>query len=55
VKVRLPSDDELRRRDALYTAEGLLHPKDGCRFAEKKRNAGPGRFWVEPTSAPPAR
>lgn len=40
---------------ALYTAEGLLHPKDGCRFAEKKRNAGPGRFWVEPANTPPAR
>ncbi|HKA29801.1 MAG TPA: hypothetical protein VKH82_10515 [Candidatus Binatia bacterium] len=40
---------------ALYTAEGLLHPKDGCRFAEKKRSGGPGRFGVEPASAPPAR
>jgi hypothetical protein len=40
---------------ALYTAEGLLHPKDGCKFAERKRSEGPGRFWVEPASSPPAR
>jgi|SRR5262245_7157492 len=40
---------------ALYTAEGLLHPKQGCKFAETKRDQGPGRFWVEPASTPPAR
>ena len=40
---------------ALYTAEGLLHPKQGCKFAETKRDQGPGRFWVEPASTSPAR
>jgi hypothetical protein len=40
---------------ALYTAEGLLHPKEACKFAERKRSEGPGRFWVEPASAPPPR
>jgi hypothetical protein len=40
---------------ALYTAEGLLHPKEACKFAETKRSGGPGRFWVEPASTPPAR
>ena len=33
---------------ALYTAEGLLYPKQGCASAEKKRSQGPGRFWVAP-------
>jgi len=40
---------------ALYTAEGLLHPKEACKFAEGKRAEGPGRFWVQPTSAAPAK
>ena len=37
---------------ALYWAEGLLHPKEGCKFAEQKRSLGPGRFWVQPAAAP---
>jgi hypothetical protein len=59
------SPDEKRRREyrlmmnfgatvALYQAEGVLHPKEACRFAEEKRAAGPGRFWVQPASATPA-
>ena len=40
---------------ALYWAEGLLHPKEGCKFAEQKRSLGPGRFWVQPAAAAPAR
>jgi len=40
---------------ALYTAEGLLHPKEACKFAEAKRSLGPGRFWVQPASETPAR
>ncbi len=58
--------DEKRRREyrlmmnfgatvALYQAEGVLHPKEACRFAEERRAAGPGRFWVQPASATPAR
>jgi len=39
---------------ALYTAEGLLHPKEACKFAETKRGERPGQYWV-PTSGPPAR
>ncbi len=39
---------------ALYTAEGLLHPKDACKYAERKRDLGPGRFWVQPASGTPA-
>lgn len=35
----------------LYTAEGYLHPSQGCRFAETRRDGGPGRFWVQPTAA----
>jgi len=40
---------------ALYTAEGLLHPQEACKFAEGKRGLGPGRFWVQPTGGPPAQ
>ncbi len=36
---------------ALYSAEGHLHPKEGCRFAETRRSGGPGRFWVQPAAA----
>jgi hypothetical protein len=36
---------------ALYEAEGQLNPKDGCRFAETRRDGGPGRFWVQPAAA----
>lgn len=39
---------------ALYSAEGFLHPKDACKLAESRRDAGPGRFWVKPAAAPPA-
>jgi hypothetical protein len=40
---------------ALYTAEGLLHPKNACTFAETKRDAGPGRFWLPVADTPPAK
>jgi hypothetical protein len=63
--MKLPADEKRKREYrlmmnygaavALYTAEGLLHPKEGCKFAETKRDQGPGRFWVEPASTPPAR
>jgi hypothetical protein len=36
---------------ALYTAEGYLHPSQGCKFAETRRSGGPGRFWVQPATA----
>lgn len=36
---------------ALYEAEGELNPKTGCTFAEKRRDGGPGRFWVKPAAA----
>jgi hypothetical protein len=36
---------------ALYSAEGFLHPKEGCQFAETRRSGGPGRFWVQPAAA----
>jgi hypothetical protein len=36
---------------ALYTAEGYLHPSQGCKFAETRRAGGPGRFWVQPAAA----
>lgn len=36
---------------ALYGAEGLLHPKEACRYAEGKRAEGPGRFWLPATTA----
>ena len=36
---------------ALYEAEGQLAPKAGCRFAETRRDGGPGRFWVQPAAA----
>jgi hypothetical protein len=39
---------------ALYSAEGLLHPKEACKLAEEKRGAGPSRFWIEPASAAPS-
>lgn len=62
--MKLPADEKRKREYhlmmnygaavALYTAEGLLHPKEGCRFAETKRDQGPGRFWVEPSSTEPA-
>ena len=38
---------------ALYTAEGLLRPKEACKFAEEKRSAGPGRFWAQTMSETP--
>src|SRR5262245_17394464 len=58
------SAEEKRRREyrlmvnygatvALYTAEGLLHPKDACKFAETKRDLGPGRFWMPVSDTPP--
>jgi hypothetical protein len=58
------SAEEKRRREyrlmvnygatvALYTAEGLLHPKDACKFAETKRDLGPGRFWLPVSDTPP--
>ncbi len=41
---------------ALYTAEGLLHPKEACKFAETKRDLGPGRFWLPVSDTePPAK
>jgi hypothetical protein len=61
------SPEEKRRREyrlmanygatvALYTAEGLLHPKEACKFAETKRDLGPGRFWLPAASeTPPAK
>lgn len=62
--MKLPPDEKRKREYhlmmnygatvALYTAEGLLHPKEACRFAETKRDQGPGRFWVEPSSNEPA-
>ena len=36
---------------ALYEAEGQLNPKAGCRFAETRRDGGPGRVWVLPGAA----
>ncbi len=36
---------------ALYTAEGLMHPRQTCGLAEGKRTGGPGRFWVQPAAA----
>jgi hypothetical protein len=60
------SPEEKRRREyrlmanygatvALYTAEGLLHPKGACKFAETKRDLGPGRFWLPVSDTPPAK
>jgi hypothetical protein len=34
---------------ALYTAEGLLYPKEACRIARENRDKGPGRFWTPAT------
>jgi hypothetical protein len=62
--MKLPADQKRQREYhlmmnfgatvALYTAEGLLHPKAACKFAEGKRGEGPGQYWL-PTSGPPAR
>ncbi len=62
--MKLPADQKRKREYrlmmnygaavALYTAEGLLHPKEACKFAEGRRDLGPGRFWVAPVSSEPA-
>ena len=57
------SADEKRQREyrlmmnygatvALYTAEGLLHPKEACKFAGTKRELGAGRFWTKTSPGP---
>ena len=61
--MKMPPDEKRRREYrlmanygatvALYTAEGLLHPKGACKFAETKRDLGPGRFWLPVSDTPP--
>jgi hypothetical protein len=63
--MKMPPDEKRRREYrlmanygatvALYTAEGLLHPKGACKFAETKRDTGPGRFWLPVSDTPPAK